>query len=46
MKENETLKINPLPSKTWYWLHLNDTKFSWNPELAPCKVTVEEAIEE
>lgn len=25
MKENETLKINPLPSKTWYWLHLNDS---------------------
>ena len=33
MKENETLKINPLPSKTWYWLHLNDTTVKWNGDV-------------
>ena len=36
MKENETLKINPLPSKTWYWLHLNDTTVKWNGDVQPC----------
>ena len=42
MKENETLKINPLPSKTWYWLHLNDTTVKWNGNVQPCLVTTEE----
>ena len=42
MKENETLKINPLPSKTWYWLHLNDTTVKWNGNVQPCMVTTEE----
>lgn len=26
-------KINALPSKTWYWLNLNDTKVAWDSEL-------------
>ena len=42
MKENETLKINPLPSKTWYWLHLNDTTVKWNGDVQPCMVMAEE----
>ena len=42
MKENETLKINPLPSKTWYWLHLNDTTVKWNGDVHPCMVMAEE----
>ena len=25
---------------------MNDTKVSWNPDIAPCKVTVEEAFED
>ena len=26
MEEQNSMKINQLPSKTWYWLGLNDTK--------------------
>ena len=26
MSNISELKINALPSKTWYWLNLNDTK--------------------
>lgn len=44
--DKNTININKLPSKTWYWLHMNDTKVSWNPDIAPCKVTVEEAFED
>ena len=44
--DKNTININKLPSKTWYWLHMNDTKVSWNPEIAPCKVTVEETFED
>lgn len=43
MKENETLKINPLPSKTWYWLRMNDTTVKWDGDVQPCKITSEEA---
>ena len=42
--DKNTININKLPSKTWYWLHMNDTKVSWNPDIAPCKVTVEETF--
>ena len=32
-------KINALPSKTWYWLNLNDTKVAWDSEVTPCSIT-------
>ncbi|MFQ7767172.1 MAG: hypothetical protein ACLRIL_02115 [Fusicatenibacter saccharivorans] len=35
------MKINQLPSKTWYWLGLNDTKVKWAAG-APCEICAEE----
>ena len=26
------MTINKLPSKTWYWLHVNETKLPWDKE--------------
>lgn len=34
-------KINALPSKTWYWLNLNDTKVAWDSEVTPCSITTD-----
>lgn len=41
MEENYEMKINALPSKTWHWLHLNDTTIQWKPAPAPCQVLTE-----
>ena len=41
MEEQNSMKINQLPSKTWYWLDLNDTKVKWTAE-APCEIRTEE----
>lgn len=36
-QENE-IKINPLPSKTWNWLKLNDVTIRWNMDVSPCRI--------
>ena len=41
MEEQNSMKINQLPSKTWYWLGLNDTKVKWAAG-APCEICAEE----
>ncbi len=41
MEEQNSMKINQLPSKTWYWLGLNDTKVKWAAQ-APCEIRTEE----
>ena len=41
MEEQNSMKINQLPSKTWYWLGLNDTKVKWTAG-APCEIRTEE----
>ena len=41
MEEQNSKKINQLPSKTWYWLGLNDTKVKWAAG-APCEICAEE----
>ena len=37
MEKQNSMKINQLPSKTWYWLGLNDTKVKWAAG-APCRI--------
>ena len=34
-------KINTLPSKTWYWLNLNDTRVKWDSEVVSCNITTD-----
>lgn len=34
-------KINALPSKTWYWLNLNDTKVAWDSNVLPCSIATD-----
>ena len=41
MEKQNSMKINQLPSKTWYWLGLNDTKVKWAAG-APCEICAEE----
>lgn len=38
MGQVEEWKINPLPSKTWHWLHMNDTDVKWNVDVTPCEI--------
>ena len=35
MSENQFMAINRLPSKTWYWLKLNETHIRWQEETRP-----------
>lgn len=37
------MAINRLPSKTWYWLKLNETHIRWQDETRPC-VTLAENV--
>lgn len=41
MENNYNISINELPSKTWHWLHMNNTVISWNSEISPCQVTMD-----
>ena len=43
MSENQFMAINRLPSKTWYWLKLNETHIRWQDETRPC-VTLAENV--
>ena len=43
MSENQFMAINRLPSKTWYWLKLNETHIRWQDETRPC-VTLAEKV--
>ena len=43
MSENQFIAINRLPSKTWYWLKLNETHIRWQDETRPC-VTLAENV--
>lgn len=43
MSENQFMTINRLPSKTWYWLKLNETHIRWQDETRPC-VTLAENV--
>ena len=38
MSNISELKINALPSKTWYWLNLNDTRVAWDSKTVPCNI--------
>lgn len=38
MSNVSELKINALPSKTWYWLNLNDTRVAWDSNTVPCNI--------
>ena len=38
MSNISELKINALPSKTWYWLNLNDTRVAWDSNTVPCNI--------
>ena len=38
------MKINQLPSRTWNWLHMNDTELAWDLNVAPCRIEVEEGV--
>lgn len=40
MDNNYDMKINRLPAKTWYWLRMNETALTWNPENIPCSVQI------
>ena len=44
MSENQFMAINRLPSKTWYWLKLNETHIRWQDETRPC-VTLAENVQ-
>ena len=39
MSNISELKINALPSKTWYWLNLNDTRVAWDSKTVPVSYT-------
>ena len=41
MENNNEMKINRLPAKTWYWLRMNDTALNWNPDMAGCSVKID-----
>lgn len=41
MENNNEMKINKLPAKTWYWLRMNDTALNWNPDMAGCSVKID-----
>lgn len=41
MSNNNEYSINALPSKTWYWLNMNDTRLSWNSKVTGCEVKTE-----
>ena len=41
IEQFDKININPLPSKTWYWLHMNDTSIAWNPDITPCSMTAD-----
>ena len=43
MSENQFMAINRLPSKTWYWLKLNETHIRWQDGTRPC-VTLAENV--
>ena len=45
MKQIER-KINSLPSKTWYWLNLNEAVLTWNAEGSKNSVTLEPSVDE
>ena len=40
MENNNEMKINKLPAKTWYWLRMNDTALNWNPDTASRHVRI------
>ena len=44
MSDNEILSINHLPSKTWYWLKLNESNIRWHDETKPCVILAENAV--
>ena len=41
MENNNEMRINKLPAKTWYWLRMNDTALNWNPDMAGCSVKID-----
>lgn len=41
MENNNEMKINRLPAKTWYWLRMNDTALNWNPDMTGCRVKID-----
>ena len=41
MSDNQFMAINQLPSKTWYWLKLNETHIRWQQETKPCVMLAE-----
>ena len=41
MENNNEMKINKLPAKTWYWLRMNDTALNWNPDMTGCSVKID-----
>ena len=45
MKQIER-KINSLPSKTWYWLNLNEATLTWNAEGSRESVSLEPSVDE
>ena len=45
MKQIER-KINSLPSKTWYWLNLNEAVLTWNAEGSKESVSLELSADE
>lgn len=42
MEDLKEISINQLPSKTWHWLNVNDTRIQWGKEMVPCQVHYEE----
>lgn len=38
------MKMNQLPSRTWHWLHMNDTELAWDLNVMPCKIETEEVL--
>ena len=46
MEELKEISINQLPSKTWHWLKVNDTKIRWGEESVPCRINYEDNSED
>lgn len=41
MDESNTMKINRLPSLTWNWLKVNESRLRWGDTTLPCRLAVQ-----